>query len=183
MDEEIRSHLDQKRYTEAFERVLEQYEQKVFRLAYSMLGNRALAEDAAQEILVRIWRALPAYRGLSSLSTWIFAITRNACLSALRSGGRAKLLSLEEPAVRVAAEARLQSGSGEDRSTDISGLVEQLPEKYRQVVTLFYMQEKSYAEVAELLDLPMGTVKTYLHRARKDLAAALIESKMKEGTR
>jgi RNA polymerase sigma-70 factor (ECF subfamily) len=80
MDEEIQTRLVGKRYTEAFELVMTQYQNKVFRLAYSMLGNRELAEDAAQEIFVRIWRALPGYRGLSSVSTWIYSIARNRCL-------------------------------------------------------------------------------------------------------
>jgi hypothetical protein len=67
MDEEIQKHLAGKRYTEAFELVLAQYQNKVFRLAYSMLGNRELAEDAAQEIFVRIWRALP---GQAPVGDW-----------------------------------------------------------------------------------------------------------------
>ena len=104
MDEEIQTCLDGKRYTEAFELVLAQYQNKVFRLAYSMLGNRELAEDAAQEIFVRIWRALPGYRGLASVSTWIYSIARNTCLTALKGGRRT--LSIDEPKVREAADAR-----------------------------------------------------------------------------
>ena len=84
MDEEIQMRLAGKRYMEAFELLLAQYQNKVFRLAYSMLGNREVAEDAAQEIFVRIWRALPGYRGLSSISTWIYSIARNRCLTALQ---------------------------------------------------------------------------------------------------
>lgn len=67
MDEEIRTHLDQRQYAEAFDLVMGRYQNKVFRLAYAMLGNRALAEEAAQDIFVRIWRALPGYRGMASL--------------------------------------------------------------------------------------------------------------------
>ncbi len=77
MDEEIRTHIDAKRYTEAFELVLAQYQNKVFRLACSILGNQSVAEETAQEIFVRIWRALPGYRGLASISTWVYAIARN----------------------------------------------------------------------------------------------------------
>jgi len=181
MDEEIRTHLDQKQYTEAFELVLGQYQNKVFRLAYSMLGNRALAEEAAQDIFVRIWRALPGYRGLASLSTWIFAIARNACLTAGKASAGRKALSLDEPEVRIAAEAQHAVAPADIQSAGLRDLIAQLPDKYRQVITLFYMEEKSYAQVAQLLDLPMGTVKTYLHRAKKELAAAVIESKMKGG--
>ncbi len=183
MDEEIQTRLDGKRYTEAFELVLAQYQNKVFRLAYSILGNRELAEDAAQEIFVRIWRALPGYRGLSSVSTWIYSIARNTCLTALKNGSVRRALSLDEPQVRDAFEARQLARRDEFRGPDLAYLVSQLPEKYRQVNTLFYMEERSYEEVARMLDLPLGTVKTYLHRAKKELAAAMRQDKMTEGGR
>ena len=181
MDEEIQTRLAGKRYTEAFELALTRYQDKVFRLAYSMLGNRELAEDVAQEIFVRIWRALPGYRGLASLSTWIYSIARNTCLTALKSDHRT--LSLDEPKVRDAADARQGVPRDESRGPDLPYLVAQLPEKYRQVITLFYMEERSYEEVARLLDLPLGTVKTHLHRAKKELAAAMTQNKMTEGGR
>ena len=81
MEQEIRACLDQKRYQEAFDLLLPEYQNKVFRLAYAMLGDAALAEDTAQEVFVRIWKALAGYRGQSLLSTWIYAITRNTCLT------------------------------------------------------------------------------------------------------
>jgi len=174
MEDPIRTHLDHKRYREAFELLLAQYENKVFRLAYALLGNRALGEETAQDVFVRIWKGLPGYRGQSSLSTWIYAIARNACLTARRRYAARPALSLDEPAVRQAAEAR--NAWALRKQTDLDSLVALLPEKYRQVVTLFYMEDRSYEEVSRLLDLPMGTVKTYLHRARKDLAAALRRS-------
>ena len=183
MDEEIQTCLDGKRYTEAFELALAQYQNKVFRLAYSILGKRELAEDAAQEIFVRIWRALPGYRGSSSVSTWIYSIARNTCLTALKSGSVRRALSLDEPKVRDAFEARQLTRRDEFRGPDLAYLVSQLPDKYRQVITLFYMEERSYEEVARLLDLPLGTVKTYLHRAKKELAAAMRQDKMTEGGR
>jgi len=182
MEEQIRAHLDRKQYAEAFELMVRQYQNKIFHMAYSMLGNRALAEDAVQESFLRIWRGLSGFRGLSSLSTWIYAIARNACLSAAESNAARKAISLEEPAVRLAAEGRHAAASAHASAVDVGQLVAQLPEKYRQVIALFYMEDKSYAEVARLLDLPMGTVKTYLHRAKKELAAAMLASKMKGGS-
>lgn len=181
MDEEIRTHLEQKQYAEAFELVMGRYQNKVFRLAFAMLGNRALAEEAAQDIFVRIWRALPGYRGLSSLSTWIFAISRNACLTSGKATAGRTALSLDEPEVRIAAEVQHAVAPTALHGTDLRELIAQLPDNYRQVITLFYMEEKSYIQVAQLLDLPIGTVKTYLHRAKKELARAVIESKMKGG--
>lgn len=166
MDEEIRAHLDRERWLQAFDLVLKQYQTKVFHLALSILGNREQAEDASQEIFLRIWRALPSYRGASQLSTWIFSIARNASLTALKRAASKRTVSLEEPGMLAAAEKR----EPDPRTPDLAALVQQLPEKQRQVVTLFYMEEKSYEEVARQLDLPMGTVKTHLFRARKELA-------------
>jgi RNA polymerase sigma-70 factor (ECF subfamily) len=181
MEQEIRACLDQKRYQEAFDRLLPEFQNKVFRLAYAMLGDAALAEDMAQEVFIRIWKALPGFRGQSALSTWIYAITRNTCLTALKRGAAKRESSLEEP--KVAREAE-EAGVPPARHGEIDVLrfLDQLPERHRQVLRLYYMEERSYEEVARLLEWPMGTVKTYLHRARKELAEAVARSKMEKGT-
>jgi RNA polymerase sigma-70 factor (ECF subfamily) len=83
-DAEIRACLEQKLYAPAFDLIVKDFSGKVMRLAYSILGNRAVAEDLTQDVFVRVWRALPAYRGQSSVSTWIYTITRNACFTALK---------------------------------------------------------------------------------------------------
>ncbi|MBS1874816.1 MAG: RNA polymerase sigma factor [Acidobacteria bacterium] len=158
-----------------FAQILGEYQDRVFRLCCAMLGDRALAEEAAQEAFVRIWKALPGFRGESTLSTWIYSIARNACLTARKSKAFERGLSLELPGVRFAAErARAEAP---DRSIDILRYVAELPPHYREVILLFHMQEKSYEEVSAMLDLPLGTVKTYLHRARKQLAEALAAGK------
>jgi RNA polymerase sigma-70 factor, ECF subfamily len=165
---------------EEFDRIAGEYQDRIFRLACSMLGDRAAAEEAAQEALVRIWKGLPRFRGESSLSTWIYAVTRNACLTALsRAGPRTE--SLEEPASRRAAESRSAAGWTAAPAPDVAALLDRLPAKYRQVVTLFYMQEKSYDEVAAMLDLPVGTVKTYLFRARQSIAEELASRRVRKG--
>jgi RNA polymerase sigma-70 factor, ECF subfamily len=182
MEQEIRACLDQERYEEAFDRLLPEFQNKVFRLAYALLGNAAMAEDLAQEVFIRIWKALPGYKGQSSLSTWIHAITRNACLTALKKVAAAKERSLEEPNVaRAAEEAGTPPASHAE--VDVLRFLNQLPERHQRVLRLYYMEEKSYEEVARLLEWPMGTVKTYLHRARKELAEAVARSKMEKGTR
>jgi RNA polymerase sigma-70 factor (ECF subfamily) len=163
-----------------FERVVREYQDRIFRLACSILGDRAAAEEAAQDALVRIWKGLPRFRGESSLSTWIYAITRNACLTALQRAGPATE-SLEDPLrLRQAEQHAGESWRGAP-VPDVVALVERLPAKYRQAVTLFYMQEKSYDEVAEMLGLPVGTVKTYLFRARKNLAEELARERAPKG--
>lgn len=105
MEQQIRACLDQKRYREAFDLLLPEYRNRVFRLAFAMLGDRAAAEDTAQDVFVRIWKALAGFRGQSSLSTWIYAITRNTCLTALRSAAAKREISIEEPGVGQAVES------------------------------------------------------------------------------
>lgn len=154
--------------TEAFEALLASYQDKVFRLCYSMLGDRPQAEDAAQESFLRIWKAMERFRGEAALGTWIFSITRNVCLTAISK--RAPRLSAPfENMERSAPQAP-------SHERDMMRLVRQLPENYRQVIMLFYMEERSYEEVAQMLSLPVGTVKTHLHRARQQLASIVREA-------
>lgn len=154
--------------TREFEALLAAYQDKVFRLCYSMMGDRAQAEDAAQESFLRIWKALDRYRGESAIGTWIFSIARNVCLTAISKRGALRsepIESAERPKPMVP-----------DHERDLLRVVGQLPENYRQVIMLFYMEERSYEEVARMLGLPEGTVKTHLHRARKQLATMLKEA-------
>ncbi len=165
---------------ERLERVIRDYQDKIYRLCYSMLRDRAAAEETAQDVLVRVWKGLPGFRSESSLSTWIYAITRNACLTALTRREQ-RSLSLEEPAPRREAERRAAADWAMPEAPDAAALLNRLPVKYRQVVALFYMQEKSHEEVAHMLNLPVGTVKTYLFRARKSLAEELAREQAAEG--
>jgi RNA polymerase sigma-70 factor (ECF subfamily) len=174
VDEDIRTYLDASRYREAFELLLDRYQHKVFRLAYSMLGDAASAEEMAQDTFLRIWKALPSYRGDASLSTWIYVITRNCCLTRRKKLGEGQTVSIEEPGVRAAVDSRLASkADGRQSLPDSALLLAQLSPPYREALRLFYLEEKSYEEVAAMLGLPLGTVKTYLHRARKQLAGSL----------
>jgi len=158
------------RPAEALALVLQAYRRKVFALAFSFLRDRDAAEDVTQEVFVKLWRALPRYDGRASLSTWIYTITRNASVSALRA--RRNVSSLDDPQVLQAVEestADVSEDAGADRAS-LLRLVESLPERQRQVVILFYMDERSHEEVSEMLAMPVGTVKTLLHRARARLA-------------
>ncbi len=173
MDEsDIQRELRAGQYSAAFALLLERCKERVFRLAWSILRNETQAEDAAQDVFVKIWKGLPAYQGGASLSTWIFAITRNTCLSELTRRGRHPTVSLQEPAMEAASDSipALRSADPEPGAEmDVKILLAQLPEKYRQVITLFYLEQKAYEEVAGMLGLPLGTVKTLIFRAKKEL--------------
>jgi RNA polymerase sigma-70 factor (ECF subfamily) len=153
----------------AFERLLAAYRGRVYRLALGYVRTPADAEDVAQEAFVRLWRALPLYDGRASFSTWLYVIARNACLSELRRRGARPTDPLDDEAAHSAT--RLAPGAPLESRLDCETLVATLDEPQRRIVRLFYLEERSYEQVAEMLDMPINTVRSHLHRARKRLAA------------
>lgn len=153
----------------AFELIAARYGAKVYRLCFALLREPAAAQDAAQESLLRVWKALSSYDGRAALSTWIYAITRNRCLTALE--GRRHDVSISDDAVQAEAEAVVATddSAAREQAHTIRQLVEALPEVSRQAITLFYFEERSVAEVAAMLGQSPGTVKTHLFRARAAL--------------
>lgn len=170
-DADILERLQAKQFREAFAILLPRYRDKVFRLTFSMLRDRAMAEDTTQDVFLRIWRALPGFAGQSQLSTWIYAIAKNGCLSELRK--RRPTVSLDqtddEDSYNPAVAALAAPEADDSATVSVGQLLDQLPERYRQAVVLFYMEDKSYEQTAASLGLPLGTVKALLHRARKRL--------------
>jgi RNA polymerase sigma-70 factor (ECF subfamily) len=162
MGDDVQRLIQQRKYDEALEAVLEIYEHKVFRLAISMLRDAGRAEEVAQDVFLKVWRAFPAYDGRASFSTWLYAIARNTCLSAIRSESYRRTAALDdvpEPAVRCKPD-----------DIEWDRHLSRLPDALRQVVMLFYFEERSVSEVARMLGVPEGTVKSQLHRARRALA-------------
>lgn len=168
-DADVRLRLQAGDYRAALEMLLTRYRDRIFRLAISMLRDRSEGEDVTQEIFLRLWRALPSYSGRASLSTWIYAISRNACLSRIRR--RRPQVSLDDPAAYAdPAIAALEAPAGDDSATQsVLRLLDALPQRYREVVTLFYMEDKSCEQTAAALGIPVGTVKALLHRARRHM--------------
>jgi RNA polymerase sigma-70 factor (ECF subfamily) len=170
MDAAIEQHLAAGRHERAFDLVVPAFQDKVFRLAYSILRDRAAAEDAAQETFVRVWKALPRFDGRAALGTWIYTITRNTCLMDLRR--RRPTVSFDDPGsdeAHHAAAAVATSPAADPERGNLLRLLETLPGNQQQAVRLFYLEERSYEDVAEQLGMPIGTVKNLLHRARKRL--------------
>jgi RNA polymerase sigma-70 factor, ECF subfamily len=165
-EDEIQALLLGRRFAEAFELAMATYGDRMLGLAISLLGDRAAAEDAVQDVMIRIWRALPQFRGDASISTWIYSITRNRCLTVLKQR-RSEPVSLDDP---ESLEAAANVAAVQPRGGDVWSLLHALPVQYRQVLTLFYAEDRSYEEIARTLNLPLGTVKTHIHRGRKLLA-------------
>jgi RNA polymerase sigma-70 factor (ECF subfamily) len=170
-DDDLLALLAEGAIDEAFTRIVRRYETKVYRLCVALLRDHSAAQDAAQESLVRVWRALPRYDGRAALSTWIYAVTRNRCLTALAR--RDATLSMSEEAVWAEAEALAPEPPALDAQRVVRQLVADLPEGPRRVLTLYYFEEMALAEVARMLGQPEGTVKTHLYRARAALLREL----------
>jgi RNA polymerase sigma-70 factor (ECF subfamily) len=166
MEERVRQQLRKGRYDEALEQLLDLYEQKVFRMAVAMLRDAGRAEEITQDVFLKVWRALPGYDGRAAIGTWLYTIARNTCLSAVRSESYRRTWPIAE-----SSEPALETTTAGD--VEIAECLAALPAIQREVVTLYYLQEKSVRDVSELLDLPEGTVKSHLHRARRALAGML----------
>ncbi|MFP3896453.1 MAG: RNA polymerase sigma factor [Anaerolineales bacterium] len=160
----------------AFRTLVEKTQEDVYNLAYHMLGNTQEAEDMTQEVYLRVWRGLPDFRSEAKFTTWLYSITTNVCLNRRRHFGRRLRVVDDEDALEDSmaeygdpAEATMRR---EERAI-LWKTVKYLPAKYRTVIDLFYQKQLSYQEIAELLSIPLGTVKGHLNRARKALAKRL----------
>jgi RNA polymerase sigma-70 factor (ECF subfamily) len=151
----------------AFEQLVLRHQRYVFNVAYRVLRDVSEAEDITQEAFVRAWRGLKGFRGHAKFTTWIYRIVYNLCLNRL-PGLRRELLQVESAeAVQVnPAPTPPELFEVEEQLTFLHAQLDQLSEKYRLVLTLRYLQGLSYEEIATILNLPMGTVKTHIHRAR-----------------
>ena len=161
---------------EAFCQLVERYQGAVFNLAYRMLGGAEEAEDAAQEIFVRLYRQLARYDPERKFSTWVLAIATNYCIDQLRRR-RMQFVPLENIIPWARARDAGPEGEALDREAhdEVQLLLRRLPEKYRTVLVLRYWEDLSCAEIGNVLNVPEGTVKTQLHRARKALGRLLAE--------
>lgn len=167
----------------ALEGLMNRYRQKVLHLAISIVRDAALAEDLAQTTFVKVWQAMDRFDGRAALSTWLYTIARNTCLSAVKRERRlVPLQELGDPSggdLSGENDDPLAFGAAPTTGTtaqaaaeyDVAKLLDRLPEPYRRVVVLFYLEDRSCDEVGELLSMPSGTVKALLHRGRKRLAA------------
>ncbi len=170
----------------AFRELLKRYERPVFSLIYRMVRDRTLAEDLAQEAFIRAFNAIGSYNTNYKFSNWIFKIANNHTIDYLRKR-RLDTVSIHgSPHARTADEVSqtsvvLESGDESPHELvehrELGGQIEEaigeLREEYRTVILLRHVEGYAYDEIAEIMDLPLGTVKTYLHRARNELKIKL----------
>jgi RNA polymerase sigma-70 factor (ECF subfamily) len=174
MDEKTLVEQARRGRQDAFEALVRMYNQKVFALAYGFVRDRAAADDLTQEILLKVYQALPSFRVESEFGTWLYRIAVNHVKDFLRKSSRRKTVSLEDVgdgplAVADEADARILEREDEDRRAAVYRVLETLPPKYRLILTLRDVEGLPYEEVARILDVAPGTVDSRLHRARKML--------------
>jgi len=154
---------------EAFALLVERYGQPVLSLCYGSTLNRADAEELAQEVFLAAWRGLPRFRGEASFSTWLFAIVRNACIDRARqAAARPMLVSDGE----LAAEP-IEDGARMTAAAAILAAAAALPVALRQALLLRDVQGLSYAEIADMQGVPVGTVRSRIAAARATVAGVV----------
>jgi RNA polymerase sigma-70 factor (ECF subfamily) len=157
--------------SEAFGVLVERYDRAVYHLAYRTLRDSEEAKDATQEAFFKAFRALRTFRPGAKFSTWIFTITYHACCDRLARRKRDSGDELPDRADPTAGPS--EQFELADDARRLRAAIDALPPKYRAVITLFHLQNKQYEEIATVLELPLGTVKTHLFRAKELLRKAL----------
>ncbi|WP_226677356.1 RNA polymerase sigma factor SigW [Rossellomorea aquimaris] len=166
----------------AFAELVELYKDKVFQICYRMLGNRHEAEDIAQEAFIRAYINIETFNQKRKFSTWLFRIATNLCIDRIRKKKPDYFLDAEVAGTegltmysQVAADVQLPEDEVENMELQetIQTEISKLPEKYRSVIVLKYIEELPLQEISEILDLPLGTVKTRVHRGREALRKQL----------
>jgi RNA polymerase sigma-70 factor (ECF subfamily) len=155
----------------AFEELVIGYQHRVFGVALRMLGSAAEAEEIAQEAFLRAHRAIGEFRGDSTLATWLYAIASRLCLNRLATGERRHGRAGDDALDRLAnghADPAAAAEQGELEAA-LHRAIAELPEDRRVVIVLRDLEGLSYEEIAATLDLPLGTVRSRIHRARMDL--------------
>ena len=170
----------------AYRELIRRYQRPVFSLVYRMVRDRELAEDLTQETFIKVLNAIDRYRPEYKFSSWIFKIANNATIDQLRRKeldtlsihGRPDATTqerIEATSLQIgdATESPLEEVEARELGSAIEKAIGQLRPEYRACIILRHVEGRPYDEIASILDLPLGTVKTYIHRARAELQAAL----------
>jgi len=152
--------------TEAFSELARRHESLVYRVALRFMREPTAAEDMAQEAFIKAFRLLKGFRGDSRFSTWIYRVTCTVCLTELNRRRRRGEVPLVEDNPGLPTVAPVEADDVPDL---LRQCVKRLPGRYADIITRYYLEERPYQEIAEELDIPTGTLKTWMFRARKQL--------------
>lgn len=165
-----------KKNAEAFSELVRRHEKVVYNLAFRFMREASLAEDMAQEAFLKAFRLLKGFRGDCTFSTWMYRVTCSVCLTELkRRKRRGEVEFLPDHAGAVTGN----EAEAADMAAQVRRAVTHLPERYATIITLYYLQEMPYEEIARIMEIPMGTLKTWMFRARKELRE-IVEKELPE---
>ncbi|MCG8568889.1 MAG: RNA polymerase sigma factor [Spirochaetes bacterium] len=160
--------------TEAFNLLYEKYQQSVYRFIYTLIGNSMETEDIFQEVFLSLYRNRKTYIHLAKFSTYLFTITRSRCIDYLRKMKPETLSDEEYPVDQIRDERNIQDQlDKQEIYRDYYQLLENMPEIKKTALFLKDMEGYDYQSIAEILNKPLGTVKTIIHRARERVYSAL----------
>jgi RNA polymerase sigma-70 factor, ECF subfamily len=161
--------------------LVDRYKDRAFALAFRLLKSREEAEEAVQDSFVKAYRSIAEFRGESGFGTWFYRILYNNCMTRLTRRPEAAIsihASESDEAENIIESGEpdmLESIVSDERYELLNSEIQKLPEKYRTIVVLFYVQEQRYEEIASILSVPVSTVKTHLFRARSLLKKRLLD--------
>ncbi len=174
----------------AYRELIRRYQRPVFSLVFRMVRDRELAEDLAQETFVKVLNAIDTYRPEYKFSSWIFKIANNAAIDHLRRreldtlsldgsphAETAEAIEATTLQIGTDAESPLEEVANRELGGQIEEAINRLRPEYRSCIILRHIDGRPYEEIAEILDLPLGTVKTYIHRARNELRILLADTR------
>lgn len=160
---------------DAFSELVRRHQHTVYSLCLRYMKDPALAEDMAQEAFLKGFRLLKGFRGDCRFSTWMYRVTSSVCLTELARRGKRGEVPLDE-----APQASRDAEAGElELGEIVRHCVTRLPERYATIVTMYYLQQAPYEEIAAAMKIPVGTLKTWMFRARKELRE-LVEAELGE---
>jgi RNA polymerase sigma-70 factor (ECF subfamily) len=184
-DKDVIEHARQGRES-AFRELIRRYERPVFSVIYRMVRDRELSEDLAQDTFIKVLNALDKYDPSYKFSSWIFKIAHNTTVDHIRKK-ELDTLSLDgSPHARTQEQAEATSftpaatgldpagyAESQEIGAEIEAAIGELRPQYREAILLWHVEGRPYDEIADIMDLPLGTVKTYIHRGRHELRAKL----------
>lgn len=167
---------------DAFEHIVKKYEKKVYNLALRYLKNRDDALDLSQEVFIQVYNNLAQFRGDSQFSTWIYRVTYNKCVDMLRKTQKLRrnvVMSTDDENFFETRDCRAsieEDYEGRETLVTVMKIIDTLPSEQRDVVILRYIKDLSYSQIADVLEIAEGTVKSRINRARLKIKEQLKES-------
>lgn len=170
----------------AYAKLVDKYERSIYFHIRKMIKEKELVEDLVQEVFMKAFHNLTSYSNEYAFSTWLYRIATNHTIDYLRKK-KLQTLSIDQPYKTRDGDMEMQLPDTnfatdepvikKERKNMVQDAIHNLPEKYKVVIQMRHMEEKSYQEISEILDLPLGTVKAHIFRARELLYKALIDKK------